>query len=88
MTRRRLRERGFTPLPETSDHLNNDNLSRDRGDRCKRSSLLPLIESFGIATAAEVDVETLGERLQREADSSGRLIVLPPHVTAYTRLPT
>ena len=51
------------------------------------TSLLPLIESFGIATAAEVDVETLGERLQREAESSGRLIVLPPHVTAYARLP-
>ena len=52
------------------------------------TSLLPLLESFGIATAAEVDVETLGERLQREAESSGRLIVLPPHVTAYARLPT
>jgi len=52
------------------------------------TSLLPLIESFGIATAAEVDVATLGERLQWEAESSGRLIVLPPHVTAYARLPT
>ena len=51
------------------------------------TSLLPLIESLGIATAAEVDVETLGERLQREAESAGRLIVLPPHVTAYARLP-
>ena len=52
------------------------------------TSLLPLIESFGIATAAEVDAATLGERLQREAESSGRLIVLPPHVTAYAKLPT
>ena len=52
------------------------------------TSLLPLIESVGIATAAEVDVATLGERLQREAESSGRLVVLPPHVTAYARLPT
>ena len=52
------------------------------------TSLLPLIESFGIATAAEVEVETLAERLQREAESSGRLIVLPPHVTAYARLET
>ena len=51
------------------------------------TSLLPLIESFGIANAAEVEVETLAERLQREAESSGRLIVLPPHVTAYARLP-
>ena len=52
------------------------------------ASLLPLMEAFGIATAAEVDVATLGERLQREAESSGRLLVLPPHVTAYAKLPT
>ena len=52
------------------------------------ASLLPLMEAFGIATATEVDVATLGERLQREAESSGRLLVLPPHVTAYARLPT
>ena len=26
--------------------------------------------------------------LQREAETSGRLLVLPPHVTAYARLPT
>ena len=51
------------------------------------ASLLPLIESFGIATAEEVAVETLAERLRREAAASGRLIVLPPHVTAYTRVP-
>ncbi len=51
------------------------------------ASLLPLIESFGIATAADVGVETLAERLRREAATSGRLIVLPPHVTAYARLP-
>ena len=51
------------------------------------ASLLPLIESFGIATAAEVEVDTLAERLRREAATSGRLIVLPPHVTAYARLP-
>ena len=51
------------------------------------ASLLPLIESFGIATAAEVGVETLAQRLRQEAATSGRLIVLPPHVTAYARLP-
>ena len=42
------------------------------------ASLLPLMEAFGIATAAEVDVATLRERLQREAESAGRLLVLPP----------
>ena len=42
----------------------------------------------GCATDAEVDVAMLGERLQREAETSERLLVLPPHVTAYARLPT
>ena len=46
-----------------------------------------LCYSAGIGTAAEVDVETLAERLRQEAATSGRLIVLPPHVTAYARLP-
>ena len=52
------------------------------------ASLLPLMDAFGIATAAEVDVGTLGERLRREAESTGRLLVLPSHVTAYARLPS
>ena len=51
------------------------------------ASLLPLIESFGIATAAEVGVDTVAERLRHEAAASGRLVVLPPHVTAYARVP-
>jgi hypothetical protein len=33
-------------------------------------SLLPLVERFGIATAEEVDVETLAERLQDEMVSA------------------
>lgn len=52
------------------------------------TSLLPLIETYGITTAEQLDLETLPERLQQEATSSGRLIMLPPHVTAYTTLPT
>lgn len=52
------------------------------------TSLLPLIETYGIATAEQLDLETLPERLQQEATSSGRLIMLPPHVTAYATLPT
>ncbi len=51
------------------------------------ASLLPLMEAYGIATAEQLGIDTFAERLQQEADAAGRLIVLPPHVTAYTRLP-
>ena len=51
------------------------------------ASLLPLMEAYGIATAEQLDIDTFTERLQKEAAASGRLIVLPPHVTAYGRLP-
>ena len=51
------------------------------------ASLLPLMEAYGIATAEQLDIGTFSERLREEADAAGRLIVLPPHVTAYTRLP-
>lgn len=50
-------------------------------------SLLPLIEEYGIATSEEVDVETLAERLRREAVATKRPVILPPHVTAWARLP-
>ena len=50
-------------------------------------SMLPLIEEYGIATSVEVDVETLAERLRREVVSARRPVILPPHVTAWTRLP-
>ena len=41
-----------------------------------------------LAASEEVDVAMLGERLQREAETSGHFLVLPPHVTSYARLPT
>ena len=50
-------------------------------------SMLPLIEDYGIATAEEVDVETLAERLRREVVLSKRPIVLPIHVTAWAQRP-
>jgi ubiquinone/menaquinone biosynthesis C-methylase UbiE len=50
-------------------------------------SILPLIEAYEIATADEVDVDTLAERIQAEVAASKRPIMLPPHVTAYAHLP-
>ena len=47
-------------------------------------NLLPLIETHGIATAEELDVETLAERLRAEAVDAKRPVSLPPHVMAHT----
>lgn len=49
-------------------------------------SILPLLEEYGIATAEEVDVETLAERIRREVVTAKRPFALPPHVTAWARL--
>ena len=46
-------------------------------------NLLPLIETYGIATAEELDIETLAERLRAEAVVSKRPATLPPHITAH-----
>ena len=51
-------------------------------------SLLPLLEKYGLATAEQVGVDTLAERLRQEVLRSKRPFFLPPHVTAYTVLPT
>lgn len=51
-------------------------------------SMVPLMEEFGIATAEEVDVETLAERIREETRVSKRPLLLPPHVTAWARLET
>ena len=51
-------------------------------------SILPLIEAYGIATAEELDIETLPERLRAEVVASKRPLVLPPHFTAHTVLAT
>ncbi len=49
-------------------------------------SLLPLIEKYGIASAKEVGIETLSERLRVEVLKSKRPFFLPFHVTAHARL--
>ena len=50
------------------------------------TSFLPLFEQFGIATAEEVGLDTLEERLKQEVKGAKRPLLLPPHVTAYARV--
>jgi hypothetical protein len=50
-------------------------------------SVLPLLETYGIATAEEVGLDTLGQRLRAEVDASGEPVLLPPHVGAWARKP-
>ena len=50
-------------------------------------SLVPLIEAYDIATAEEVDIDTLADRIQAEVATSKRPLLLPPHITAYAFLP-
>ena len=51
-------------------------------------SLLPLLEKYGLATAEDVGLDTLGARLRREVLASKRPFFLPLHVTAHAVLPT
>ena len=50
-------------------------------------SLLPLIVEYGIATEEEVGVETLAQRVRQEVVAAKRPLLLPPHVTAWARVP-
>ena len=49
-------------------------------------SLLPVILAHGIATADEVGIDTLEERLRAEAVAGGGVVSMPMHVGARTRL--
>src|SRR5262249_16622770 len=51
-------------------------------------SLLPMAERTGVATAAEVDIDTMAERLRREAVANDACIMLPPLIGALTQLPS
>ena len=51
-------------------------------------SLLPITERTGVATADEVDIDTLAARLRSEAVANDASILLPPLVGAWTRLPS
>ena len=50
-------------------------------------TLLPLVERFGIATAEDVDVETLVERLREEMVASGGVGKPPEMVSAWAPMP-
>lgn len=49
-------------------------------------SLLPLIERTGIATAAEIGIDTLTARLRDDAVANGRVTFLPRMVGAWTKV--
>ena len=51
-------------------------------------SLLPLLEKYGLATAEQVDVDTLAARIRQEVLTAKRPFFLPLHITAHTVLPT
>ena len=49
-------------------------------------SILPLMEKLGVATAAEVDVNTLAERLRADTLASGGVLGLPHTVGGWGRV--
>jgi 2-polyprenyl-3-methyl-5-hydroxy-6-metoxy-1,4-benzoquinol methylase len=48
-------------------------------------SLVPLMERSGIASAAEIDIDTLADRLREDAIGNERVIYLPRLVGAWAR---
>ena len=50
-------------------------------------SLLPAMERHGVATAAEVGIDTLAARMREEVVAAGGVLMPPPMVGAWTRLP-
>ena len=50
-------------------------------------SLLPMMERLGVATAAEVQIDTLAARLEAEVCAGGGVIVTPPLIGAWARKP-
>ncbi|MER9296856.1 class I SAM-dependent methyltransferase [Mesorhizobium sp. M0621] len=50
-------------------------------------SLLPMTEQVGVATPAEIAIDTLAERLREEAIQHNACIMLPPFVGAWTTVP-
>ena len=50
-------------------------------------SILPIMEKFGVATADEVDIDTLADRLREEVVQGGGCISLQPLIGGWTRKP-
>ena len=61
-----------------------DFLGYDHGAEALRS-MLPLILKLGIATEAEVGIDTLAQRLRAEIVASGSVLKNPDLVGAWTR---
>ena len=51
-------------------------------------SLLPRLESLGITTAAEIDIETIATRLREETVSRNASVAAPSMISAFARKPT
>jgi SAM-dependent methyltransferase len=49
-------------------------------------SLLPVLEKFGVASAAEVQIDSLEERIQQELLAAGSVAVTPSLIGAWTRI--
>lgn len=49
--------------------------------------LIPAMERQGIASAAEVEIDILGERLRAEAVAQNACVMPPPLIAAWTRTP-
>ena len=50
-------------------------------------NMLPTIERLGLATRAELEVETLATRLEEEVARSRLPMLCPPHISAWARRP-
>ncbi len=48
-------------------------------------TLLPLMERVGVVTAADVDIDTLADRLRQEAVANQATLVAPPLIGAWSR---
>ena len=49
-------------------------------------SVVPLLEHYGIATAEEVDVDTIPQRVRAEIVAAKRPVIIPPHIGAWARV--
>lgn len=49
-------------------------------------SVVPLLEHYGIATAAEVDIETIHQRVRAEIVAAKRPVVIPPSIGAWATI--
>jgi hypothetical protein len=49
--------------------------------------VMPLMEQFGIATAADLAPDTLADRLQDELRAANGIVISPPMIGAWARVP-